>query len=498
MRDACSTRSRHPHDAIVIGSGAGGSTLAYQLALFGHRVLLIERGDFLRPRRKSAAEPIALYVNSFSDARHTTPCFVGGETKFYGAALYRMREADFRETEHEAGISPAWPISYSDLQTYYERAEIMYHVHGSANDDPSGPPRANDFPNPAIPHSAFFAKIAKKISESGIGVSTIPLGLDYGQGGRCVLCQNCDAHYCQIDAKMDAEIAALRPALATGRVELMTNTECLQVLTSQDGRHVTGAVLRRDEREFEVPASVVAVCAGTTGSPLLLRRSRTDAHPEGLGNASGLLGRYMAGHSAGILILFMGLRPLPPQFTKTFAINDYYSGAPDWSYPLGVIQSTGQIPFWRELPKLVQPMAAWLGRRALTCFHMTEALPTRDSGFTFKGDEIATRTPPVQNLKSFNKLHDLAASLFRRAGCMVLSRRHPRIWHEIGTARMGNDPGSSIVDRNCQIHGIEGLFVVDGSVLPSAGAVNPTLTIIAIAIRTADYISGHLPERKAG
>jgi choline dehydrogenase-like flavoprotein len=292
---------------------------------------------------------------------------------------------------------------------------------------------------------------------------------------------------------MDAETAALRPALATGNVRLLTETDCLRVLTSADGSRVTGVLIRHFGRERVIHADVVAVCAGVRGSPSLLRHSRNQRHPEGLGNATGSLGRYLAGHSAGPIFPFVSWKPVPPAYTKTFGINSYYGGAPGWPYPTGAIQMAGQMPFWEQATGLLRPLARFVGTHALTCFYMTEALPNRDTRLIFNGDEIVGREPPVHNVNTFLKLRKLAIDLFRSAGYPVLARRQaPRIWHEVGTARFGTDSTTSVVDPNCQVHGIEGLFVVDASVLPSAGAINTALTIISLALRAGDYISGQV------
>ena len=259
----------HRRDVIVIGSGAGGSTLAYQLSQSGLRVLVIERGDFLRPEKRHATDAVGRYVNHIVKNGGETSCFVGGATKFYGAALYRMRESDFNAVEHENGISPAWPIGYSDLEPYYERAEKLYGVHGSAAGDMTEPPRAASFPHPPIEHAPIVAKLVRRIEQSGTQVSAIPRGLDYGPKGKCVLCSTCDGYYCQLDAKMDAEIAALRPALATGYVQVLTKANCLRVLTTRDGSRVTGVLIRHLGREQEIRADIVAVCAGFKGSASL-------------------------------------------------------------------------------------------------------------------------------------------------------------------------------------------------------------------------------------
>jgi choline dehydrogenase-like flavoprotein len=490
-------RLRPHYDAIVIGSGAGGGTLAFELARIGCEVLVLERGTFLRPERRSKGDPIGRYIHHVAPdgERH----FVGGETKFYGAALYRLRESDFNAVEHEAGVSPAWPITYSDLAPYYDRAEKQYRVHGSIGDDASEPPRGMPFPYLSIDHAPLISGMIKRIERIGVRVSAIPRGLDYGPGGRCVLCATCDGYYCQLDAKMDAEIAALRPALEMPNMRLATHANCLKVLTTADGTRVQGVLVRHRGEERKIHSEVVAICAGIEGTASLLRRSRNSKHPEGLGNATGCLGCYLAGHSQGAIFPFVSWRRLAPIHTKSFAINGYYAGAPGWPYPLGVIQMAGQMPFWERTSWPIRPVARVIGSHALTCFHMTEALPTKDTKLIFDGDRIVGRVPPVHNLKTYWKLHQIALGIFRRAGYFVLSRRRPpHVWHEVGTARLGTDPSASVVDSHCQVHGISGLFIADASVMPSAGAINTSLTIMALAFRVGETIASRLgaaPER---
>lgn len=491
---------RH-YDVVIIGSGAGGSTLAYRLAQQGRQVLLVERGDFLRPQPRSSSDPIGKYLFTVVKNRDDQLSCVGGKTKFYGATLYRFRESDFREIQHESGTSPAWPFTYSEIEPYYTQAETLYRVHGSSDGDPSEPPRSTSFPHPPIDHHPIVAEMVARLERTGTHACAIPRGLDFGPNGRCVLCATCDAYYCQIDAKMDAEIAALRPALATGNVQLAPRTDCLRVLTAGDGARVTGAVLVQESVEHTVHAETVAVCAGFPGSALLLRRSRTNRHPEGLGNATGCLGRYLAGHSVGYIFPFVSWRKVPAIHSKTFAINTFYNGAADWPYPLGVIQIAGQMPFWEETSPAIRPIARLIGRHSLLLFYMTESLPTRETGLFFEGKSIARCVSPVHNAKTFGKLRGLAVEAFRRAGYRVWApERPPYLWHEVGTVRLGADPATSVIDPNCQVHGIKGLYVVDQSVLPSAGAVNTCLTIIALALRAGDHIAGqasHISTRHA-
>lgn len=476
------------YDCVVIGSGASGGTLAYGLAKRGHRILLVERGDFLKP--PLAHDPLAPgigFAQSDYGPSGGLPC-VGGPTKFYGAALYRLREADFQARPLETGESAAWPLTYADLERYYGDAESVYSVHGSNIGDPSEPPRTTPYPYPPIPHQGVVKALVERIQADGVPVAHIPRGLDYKEGGRCVLCSTCDGYYCRLDAKMDTEIACVRPAVATGNVDLATNTECLRVLTASDGRRATGVLLRRRGVEAIVGADSVAVCAGLKQTPLLLRRSRTSAHPEGIGNSHGCLGRYMCGHTVAMLVIFMGWKPMPPLHTKTFAINSFYDPSEGWPYPQGVIQIAGQLPLAGHRAHTRAILS-----RSLVCFCMSEEPSSRQSGLTFVGDDLDAQIayPPLCK-KTSARLTKQARSIFSRAGHRAVLRvpRRNSGWHSVGTARMGTDPRSSVIDSRCRVHGMENLYVVDSSSLPSPGAVNTGLTLMALALRAADHISG--------
>jgi choline dehydrogenase-like flavoprotein len=479
------------YDVIIVGSGLGGSTIAYRLAQRGRRVLVVEKGDYLPTERAGQTTPLGPYKSLRPE-----PQLVGGPSKFYGAAMYRLRESDFRAIRHERGESPAWPITYADLEPYYGQAEQLYRVHGAPDGDLSDPPRSLPYPHPPIPVAPLVERLMRHLRESGTSVAPIPRAIDYGTGGKCVLCPTCDAYYCHLDAKLDADIAALRPALASGRAEVRTKAECIRILTTADGTKAVGVVIRKGDTEESVHASVVVISAGVGPSASLLVRSRNSKHPHGLGNSTGCVGRYFGAHTTGMIFPMISLSTLPAMHSKSFAITSYYDGAPDWPYPVGVIQAAGQIPFWETdaVPQWMKLPARIIGKRSLYCFYMTEALPTRESGFRFDGDRISAFVPPLQNLKTFEKLRILARHAFRRAGYQVITVPKATLWHTVGTVRFGADPATSVLDPNCKVHDIDNLYVVDGSVLPSAGAVNTGLTIAALALRAGDYIAGLTPK----
>lgn len=486
------------YDVVVVGSGAAGSTVAYRLSGHGCRVLVIEQGDYLNRQRPDLTTLESRFYPNFRGV-----AVVGGPTKFYGAALYRLREIDFRQTQHEAGESPAWPIGYWELEPYYCEAEELYGVRGSSEGDPSDPPRSKPYPHPPIPHAPRVQRLVDRLKRAGHPVAPIPRAIDYGPNGRCQLCAHCDAYVCPFDAKLDAEIAALRPAMRTGKVDLLTNTECLRIVTSVDGTRATGIVIRQSGVEQTIEAGIIVICAGVPASAQLLLRSAAPNHPRGIGNDQGCVGRYYGGHSVGLVFPVLGVGKLAPFHAKTFAINRYYESSPEWPYPTGVIQSACQIPFWEDEGALKwwkRRAAEFIGRRSLFCYYMVEALPTRETGFEYRDGNIVRWIPPVENRQTVRRMRKLTLDAFRRAGypIVVAPGGASALWHATGTVCFGTDPQSSVLDRDCRVHGVANLYVVDGSVLPSAGAVNTGLTILALALRVGDKVAAELSGGRVG
>jgi choline dehydrogenase-like flavoprotein len=289
---------------------------------------------------------------------------------------------------------------------------------------------------------------------------------------------------------MDAEVAAIRPALLTGRVDLVTGASCARLVLDKDQSRVTGCELHVGGEEINVSADVVVSACGIKGTTELFLRSRTSRHPDGLGNDAGQLGRNLGGHSTNMIFPWVSLGALAPVQTKSFAINAFYNGAPDWPYPLGVIQAAGRMPIWRDASRLTRPAVKFVADRTLTLFQMTEALPSFEAGFKFDGDAVVDTISPRHSLESISRLRTYILKLLNDAGYRAIARkRTPYLWHSIGTTRMGADPKTSVVDPFGRVHGLMGLYVADAGVLPSAGAVNTGLTIAALALRTGDHIA---------
>jgi choline dehydrogenase-like flavoprotein len=512
----------HHDDVVIVGSGMGGGTLAWALRDCGAKVLLLERGGFLptEPENWSAAavfgENRYKAKEQWRDARGDwfspgVHYFVGGNTKVYGAALPRLRQVDFGEIQHAGGISPAWPISYDDLAPYYDRAERLYWVHGEAGADPTDPPRSGPFPLPPMPPDPYMAELAERLREQGLHPAPLPVGLDYRPGGRCVRCGTCDAFPCRVLAKGDADVCAVRPALASPNVELWTDAFVSRIASDPSGSRVTGVTVERGGERHEVGTGIVAVACGAVNSAALLLRSATSRHPHGLANSSGLVGRNYMVHTNSVLVAIDPLRPNPTVFQKTISVNDFYRAGidPEFPFPMGNLQPVGKLQ--GAMMRGAAPHApGWslraAARRSVDWWVMSEDLPDPANRVSLdaSGDIVIHWRP--NNLAAHDRLMDHAKAVLRRADYPVLLNRQMGIAtnsHQCGTLRFGHDPRRSVLDTTGRAHDLDNLYVVDASFFPSSAAVNPALTIAAQALRVGDHLQERLgvaasPERSQG
>ncbi|PYM53807.1 MAG: dehydrogenase, partial [Candidatus Rokuibacteriota bacterium] len=326
------------YDVIIIGTGAGGGTLAYRLAPSGKRILLLERGEYV-PREKANWDTKAVNLEGryatkevWRDAEggalhpHTN-YGVGGNTKFYGAALFRLRREDFGELKHWGGLSPAWPIAYADLEPYYTEAERLYHVHGRRGEDPTDPPASAPYAHPPISHEPRIQQLADDFARLGLRPFHVPLGVmldeENPRQSRCIRCDTCDGHPCLVSAKADAQVLCVDPALAHSNVTLLTGAHVARLETGASGREVTRVVVERGGARETYAADVVVVSAGAINSAALLLRSASERHPRGLANGSDVVGRHYMGHVNSVLMA-VSKCPNPTVFQKTLAVNDFY------------------------------------------------------------------------------------------------------------------------------------------------------------------------------
>lgn len=496
---------QHDYDILIVGTGMGGGTLAYALRNSGAKILLLERGDYL-PQEPQNWSPEAVFAQKrykpseiwqdgvgkpFHPGVHY---FVGGNTKVYGAALQRLRSQDFEVIEHEGGISPAWPISYEDLEPYYERAEKMYGVHGIPDEDPTEPKRSSQFPFPPLPHEPYIANLADRLRQQGLHPYHLPMGVDRRSGGRCIRCKTCDGFPCQLLAKNDADVCGIRPALESPTVELWTNTCACRLLTDSTGQRVTGVEVERDGQVFEVHAQTVIVSCGAVNSAVLLLRSANDRFPNGLGNSSDLVGRNYMVHNDTAVMAVDPLHRNTSVFQKTIGVNDFYLGGLTWPYPMGNVQLLGKLQpgmLTAEQPLVPRHVLKEIADRSVDWWVMSEDLPDRENRVTLTGDgSIRVHWRP-NNLVAHEKLLKEVRTMLRRAGYPIVLTQHMGIEtnsHQCGTMCFGTDPASSVLDPWCRVHDLENLYVVDASFFPSSAATNPALTIAAQALRVAEHL----------
>jgi len=487
----------------------GGGTLAYGLRDSHARILLIERGDFL-PQEPENWKPEAVFKQKRykpderwygADGTEFQPgvhYFVGGNTKVYGAALPRLRREDFADLQHEGGISPAWPISYNDLEPYYAYAEQLYRVHGEPGIDPTEPPRSSPYPFPHVPNEPYIEDMAGRLRDQGLHPFYLPMGIDMREGGACVRCKTCDGFPCKVHAKSDADVCAVRPALESGNIELWTRASVSRLFTDETGKRVVMAEFERDGLRQEVRAEIFVVACGAVNSTLLLMRSANGKHPKGLANSSGLVGRNYMVHNNTALMAVHPTRQNRTVFQKTMAVNDYYLKSEDWDYPMGNIQLLGKLQagmLTANQPLVPRPVLQAMANRSVDWWVMSEDLPDPENRIELTSDgKVRVHWKP-NNMVAHKKLVEAATQMMKRAGYPLVLTQTMGIEtnsHQCGTARFGTDPATSVLDPYCKAHDLDNLYVVDSSFFPSSTAVNPALTIASQALRVADHLIGRL------
>jgi choline dehydrogenase-like flavoprotein len=522
------------YDVVIIGSGAGGGTLAWKLAPSGKRVLLLERGPYL-PRERDNWDTSAVFLQAKyttgeewvdADGNDFTPeqnYYVGGNTKFYGAALFRLRPEDFGVIHHYGGLSPAWPLSYQDFEPFYAEAERLYRVHGKAGGDPTEGPRSGEYPYPPVQHEARIQELNDDLEHLGLHPFYLPIGvmLDQDERGKathasaCIRCNRVDGFPCLVHGKADAQVVCVDPALAAHpNLTLLTNTHVQRLETDSNGRQVTAVVATLgDGSTARFSGDVVVVSCGALNSALLLLRSSNDAHPRGLANGSDQVGRNYVRHN-NLAVLALSRSPNPTIMQKTLALNDWYLKGEDSEYPWGGIQMLGKSD-GDQLRGKAPGFLAWgakmmpgsvmedIAHHGVDFWMSNEDLPRPDSRITVDKDgTVRLALPKDNNSEGLKRLRKKFDSMLADLGFHKKSHERGVYLHEgmniaatahqAGTARFGTDPATSVLDLNCKAHELDNLYLVDSSFFVSIGAVNPTLTIIANALRVGEHLSSRL------
>lgn len=499
-------------DVVIVGSGAGGSSLAWRLAPTGKRVLVIERGELL-PKEPENWDPHEVATRGRYRAKDAwrdrddvpfepfTHHWVGGNTKMYGAALLRLREADFGVLHHHGGVSPAWPIAYAELEPYYGMAERLFSVHGLRGTDPCEPRASEGFPHAPIPHEPSIEALRERLVGAGLRPFPLPLGLRLptGEATSPVNLSLFDGYPDPSGTKADAQVCALEPATRLGEVTVRTGARAVRFLTSPSGREITGLVVRRGDHEETIRADLFVTACGAIESAALWLRSASDAHPRGLGNASGLVGRgYMTHHNGAVVWVSRRFRNTA-RFQKTLGITDFYLRGPGSDRPLGTIQLMGRshreemrgLMEGRIEDRDVDDVLAHATELWLTA----EDLPDDDNRITVdrRGIKLAYRRT---NFEAYTRLRAALVATLEKLdpGGVALGYELGvgGVSHQNGSLRFGSDPARSVLDVDCRAHGIDNLYACDASFFPSSGAVNPSLTIIANALRVGDHLARRL------
>lgn len=499
------------YDVIIIGTGAGGGTLLHKLAPSGKRVLALERGGFV-PREKDNWDSRAAVLREkyhapekwlddrgreFQPGTHYN---VGGNTKFYGAALFRFRKQDFGQVRHHGGVSPAWPLSYDDFEPYYTEAEYLYQVHGERGADPTEPWASKPYCRPPVSHEPRMKEVVDGFAGLGCKPFPVPLGIlideNKPHSSKCIRCSTCDGYPCMVGAKADAHTICVEPALRYSNVTLLTHAVVERLETSPSGREVSGVIVRRGDARETYTADVVVVSGGAVNSAALLLRSADDKHPQGLGNSSGMVGRNYMCHNNSILFTF-SLTPNPTLFQKTLAINDFYFGDKHWEYPLGHISMVGKFdgPMLKTGAPPFVPIAMLnqMGRHSIDFWLTSEDLPDPENRVIVGPGGRTILKYRENNLEAHRRLTARLKNLVRQWQSGIHFEKGGKIplggvAHQCGTLRFGHDAQTSVLDVNCKAHDLDNLYVVDGSFFPSSNAVNPALTIMANALRVGDHL----------
>lgn len=488
------------YDVIIIGTGAGGGTLARKLAPTGKKILVLERGEFQAKESSELTDtevfkkeqyhaPESWYDNTGEPFRPQTNYAVGGNTKIYSGVLMRLRERDFEEVQHKDGISPAWELKYQDFEPYYTEAEKLYQVHGKSGEDPTDPPRSEAYPFAEVAHESPIQGICETLSKQGLHPAFLPLGL--GDQGRT-----------------DSEDTGITPALKYQNVTLKTSAQVVSLYTNPSGSEVKAVQAAIGKQSYLFLGSIVVVACGAVNSAALLLRSANEKHPNGIANGSDLVGRNLMKQQLSVVIQLTSSAN-SGLFQRTVSLNDFYWGNKDFPYPMGHVQNAGGIlqdVIFSEAPPLLSVFTKvmpnfglrQLATRSLGWWLQTEDLPNPNNRVHFAGDKLRIEYEP-NNFEAHDRLVyrwiDVLKAVEAAQPSGFNRSAYPRsdmpvqvVAHQCGTCRFGEDPATSVLDLNCRTHEVDNLYVVDSSFFPSSASVSPALTVIANALRVGDHL----------
>lgn len=509
-------------DVLVIGSGFGGAMTAHRALARGATVAMIERGVWVE-RGPAAWQPEAsLELTRHYDREMPYRCVaggykpevagyacVGGPSVFYGCTSFRFRERDFVGEPDIVGDSgAAFPFGYDELEPYYDEAEALLQIAGDDEGDPTAPRRRTPYPQAPAPLAPVSERLVAAARARGLSPFRLPLAINHGDARTaCQACRTCDTFACAIEAKNDVATMMIRPMVARG-LTLLAGT--VVVGLHRDGRRIVGVdtVDRETGATRRLVAEQIVLAAGALGTPHLLLASGLDE----VSPARAAVGRYLMRHANAMVFGFYPRKPDPQRvFHKQVAIHDWYFGAHGDEAgkdaagltKLGGVQQVMTPP--RELVRAHLPWGTKGPIGALTeqltgLLCIAEDQPQAGNGVTVDPSRkdrfglpqlvIETRYGD-RDRRALGALVRRAKRVLRGSGAWFFHTHQIKTFsHALGTARMGRDPATAPVDPAGRYRGLDNLWIADGSVLPLSAGVNPSLTIAATALRTADFLTG--------
>jgi choline dehydrogenase-like flavoprotein len=537
---------RHAN-AVVVGSGAGGGVVAKELASAGLRVVLLERGkwcsaadcrkDDLRNQRTT------ILGNAFGPADEGNPrvlvddrgefrilkpsdggynnnaACVGGGTFSYGAQAWRFMEKDFRmRSTYGAPANSTledWPIAYQDLEPYYEKAEVEVGVSGDVEPNIHKAPRRRPLPMPPLPPNREYAILNPAAKRLGLHPFDIPMfrnTVPYNGRGACMRCRWCVGFACEVNARSGSHNTVIPTAMATGNCALRTECMVKEIMVDAHGRARGVAYFDQRGRLVEQTADLVIVAGAAIESARLLLNSKSRLFPQGLGNRYDWVGRNLQGHAyTGAVGLFEHETYDDIGPGAQIAVCDYNHNNPGLAGGAMLanefirlpIQFIGQVPNF--VPKWGKAHKDWVRsayRRTIMVQGPVQEMPMFDSRVTVDPRVRDRWGIPVARMSGARHPHSIeiarhmaghAEMWLKEAGAIQTWKKLPGTGlsggqHQAGTCRMGDDPGTSVVNRFCQLHDAANVYVIDGSVHVTNGGFNPALTIMAIAYYASDHL----------
>ncbi|MBD2465654.1 GMC family oxidoreductase [Oscillatoria sp. FACHB-1407] len=488
------------YDVIIIGTGAGGGTLARKLAPTGKKILILERGELIYRESSELVDTEvfkkeqyhakdAWFDNEGEPFYPQTYYSVGGNTKIWSGVLQRMRERDFEQVQHQGGVSPAWPLKYQDFEPYYTEAEKLYQAHGKVENDPTEPPHSEAYPFAEIAHEPMLQSIGDTLSQQGLHPVHLPLGV--GDRGRT-----------------DAEDTGVSPVLTSDNVTLKTSAQVVSLHTNPSGAEIKAVEAKIGGQSYLFLGDIIVLACGAVNSAALLLRSANEKHPNGIANGSGQVGRNFMKQLLSVVVQLTASAN-SGTFSRTLGLNDFYWGDKDFPYPLGHVQNSGGIlqdVIFAEAPPILSALSRLMpnfGLRQLATHSIgwwlqTEDLPNANNRVHYVGDKLRIDYTP-NNVEAHDRLVyrwiDVLKNVEATQPSAFNRTTHPRsdmpiqvLAHQCGTCRFGEDPATSVLNLDCRTHEVHNLYVVDSSFFPSHASVSPGLTVIANALRVGDRL----------